>query len=102
MRQLIPLITGVVTIYGIKLAGDKRWQGWLVGLLNQVPWLVFIVAFDAWGLLPLNVFLAVMYYRNLRKWREDERATKALLASDRAARSAFLGIPVTLKDWTEC
>lgn len=70
-RQLVALATSVVTLYGMWLAGSHRWQGWLVGLLNQALWLGFIVAFSAWGLLPLNAALIVVYTRNLRRWRSE-------------------------------
>jgi hypothetical protein len=71
VRQLIALATSAVTIYGMWLAGSKRWQAWLVGLCNQGLWLVFIVAFGAWGLLPLNAALIGVYSRNLVLWRRS-------------------------------
>lgn len=73
MRQGIALLTSVVTLTGMWLAGSHRWQGWLVGLLNQILWLAFIVAFAAWGLLPLCAALIVIYGRNLLRWRAEER-----------------------------
>ena len=77
-RQLIALATSLLTLYGMKLAGDKRSTGWLVGLINQALWFLFIVAFDAWGLLPLNLALVVIYSRNLRRWRRDERIMRRM------------------------
>lgn len=74
MRQAIALATSVVTLYGMWLAGSHRWTGWLVGLGNQALWLVCIVVFGVWGLLPLNVALVVVYSRNIVKWRRAERA----------------------------
>lgn len=71
MRQLVALATSGLTLYGMWLAGSHRWQGWLVGLLNQAVWFAFIVAFDAWGLLPLNLALVVVYSRNIRAWRRQ-------------------------------
>lgn len=71
MRQLIALATSVLTLVGMWLAGSKRWEGWLVGLCNQGLWLAFIVAFSAWGLLPLSVALTVVYSRNLLRWRRQ-------------------------------
>lgn len=68
-KQLIALATSVVTLWGMWLAGSHRWEGWALGLGNQVLWLVFIIAFGAWGLLPLNAALVFVYSRNLIKWR---------------------------------
>ncbi len=69
MRQAIALATSLLTLAGMWLAGSGRWQGWLVGLVNQVLWLAFIVVFEAWGLLPLSAALVVVYSRNLWRWR---------------------------------
>lgn len=91
MRNLIPLFTSCVTIYAMWLTGNKDWRGWLVGLLNQIPWLAFIVVFDAWGLLPLTVFLVVMHTRNLRKWRREQRITDLDWTT---ATSPFADLPI--------
>lgn len=69
MKQGIALLTSIVTLYGMWLAGSHDWRGWLLGLVNQVLWFVFIVAFGAWGLLPLNIALVFVYSRNLVAWR---------------------------------
>lgn len=69
MRTLIPLLTSIVTIIGIWLAGSHRWEGWAVGLGNQLLWLVFIVMFKAWGLLLLTAALSFVYTRNLLRWK---------------------------------
>lgn len=74
MRQILPLLLSAITIYGMWLAGEKRSAGWAVGLANQVPWLAFIIVFEAWGLLPLTVALIVTYSRNLLRWRAEERS----------------------------
>lgn len=71
MRQVIALATSVVTLVGMWMAGNKDWRGWAVGLANQGLWLAFIVAFGAWGLLPLSLALIVTYTRNLIRWRAD-------------------------------
>lgn len=78
MRQVLPLLLSAVTIYGMWLAGNKRSLGWVIGLANQVPWLAFIVVFEAWGLLPLTVALIITYTRNLLRWRAEEQAQQHL------------------------
>lgn len=74
MRQLVALATSVLTLYGMWRAGSHDWRGWAIGLANQALWFAFIVAFGAWGLLPLNVSLVVVYGRNLRRWRAEAAA----------------------------
>ncbi len=71
MRQLLPLATSIVTLVAMHRVGSKKTDGWALSLANQVLWLWFIVAFQAWGLLPLNVALTAMYARNLARWRRE-------------------------------
>lgn len=76
MRQLLPFVTGVLTLVVMWLAGSRRTSAWVVGLVNQVLWIAFIVVFEAWGLLPLSIALIFIYGRNLLRWRrEDQEAT---------------------------
>lgn len=71
MRQAIPLFLSAVALWMMWQAGNHRAYAWIVGLLNQGAWFVFIVVFDAWGLLPLNVALVFTYGRNFLKWRKE-------------------------------
>lgn len=70
-EQLIPLALSCITLWMMWQAGNLNHWAWAIGLANQVLWLVFIVTFDAWGLLPLNAALVVTYSRNLVKWRRE-------------------------------
>lgn len=76
-RQLLPFVTGMVTLIGMWAAGSHRSWSWALGIANQGLWFAFIVAFGAWGLLPLNVALVVVYSRNLVKWRREARVLDA-------------------------
>lgn len=71
--QLIPLALSANTIALMWLVGDRRTLGWVLGVCGQAVWFVFIVVFDAWGLLPLATVLTVVYARNLLKWRREDR-----------------------------
>lgn len=68
MRALVatylPWLLSAITICMTVLAGNKHPSAWLVGLLNQALWLAWIVATAAWGLLPMNVVLWIVYGRN--------------------------------------
>lgn len=72
MKQLIitylPYLLSAITIYSMLLAGNKKRGAWLVGLVNQLLWLVWIFLTQAWGLLPMNIALWVVYGRNYLKW----------------------------------
>jgi hypothetical protein len=66
----LPWLLSAVTIWMTLLAGNKHPQAWLVGLGNQLLWLVWICVVGAWGLLPMNIALWVVYGRNHLKWKE--------------------------------
>lgn len=66
--QYLPWFLSAITIWMFLLAGNKHKSAWIVGLGNQFLWLVWIVASSAWGLLPMNIALWVVYGRNHFKW----------------------------------
>lgn len=75
MRALIvtglPWLLSAITIWMTVLAGNLHRHAWLLGLAVQALWLVWIVAAQAWGLVPLNLVLWVVYLRNHLKWRQS-------------------------------
>ncbi len=66
--QYLPWLLSAITIYSMLLAGNKKKGAWAVGLVNQFLWLIWIVLSSAWGLLPMNIALWVVYSRNYIKW----------------------------------
>jgi len=64
----LPYFLSALTIYSMLLAGNKKRGAWAVGLLNQLLWLLWIVLSAAWGLLPMNIALWIVYSRNYLKW----------------------------------
>ncbi len=69
VRDGLPWLLSIITIWMTVLAGNKNRHAWAVGLVGQVGWSVWIVAVAAWGLLPLNITLWALYARNHFKWR---------------------------------
>ena len=67
----LPWLLSTITIWSMHLAGDKHSWTWAVGLVNQALWLVWIIASESWGLIPMNVALWIVYARNHLKWRSD-------------------------------
>lgn len=68
LRLYLPWLMSAITIYMTVLAGNKSRHAWAVGLGNQFLWLTWIVATGAWGLLPMNAALWIVYGRNHWKW----------------------------------
>lgn len=70
IRIYLPWLLSAITIYMTVLAGNKHRNAWLFGLANQALWLIWIVTTGAYGLLPMNATLWVVYARNHLKWRQ--------------------------------
>lgn len=72
MRDLItvylPWLLSLLTVLMMHMAGDRSPRAWLVGLVNQALWLVWIVASASWGLVPMNLLMWWVCWRNHRKW----------------------------------
>jgi hypothetical protein len=66
----LPWLLSALTIWQTWLAGSMRRHAWLVGLGTQALWLWWILAAEAWGLLPLNAALWFTYARNHLRWRK--------------------------------
>lgn len=64
-------ITGLMTVLAMELLARKRWEGWVVGLCNQVLWAWLIYERQLYGLAPLTVILTWRYLVALGKWRSD-------------------------------
>lgn len=63
---------GGMTILSMELLARKRWEGWIVGLVNQGFWFYLIVYQQAlWGLSILTVVLTWRYSVALVKWRNE-------------------------------
>jgi hypothetical protein len=69
IRTYLPWLLSLITIWMTLLAGNRHPRAWLVGLVGQALWLVWIVSAGAWGLLPMNFALTFVYARNHWKWR---------------------------------
>jgi len=67
--KYLPWLLSAITAYTMLLAGNKHKSAWLVGLLNQFLWLVWIVLVKSWGLIPMNIVLWIVYSRNYLKWK---------------------------------
>lgn len=67
--QLIDWLTGIMTILAMELVARRHWQGWAVGLANQVLWGVLIWQRELWGLAPLCLILSWRYSVALVRWK---------------------------------
>lgn len=59
------------------LMGNKSKWGPVVGLTNQVLWVVYTVITKQWGLLPGVVLYAAIHARNLYRWKHEQLERRA-------------------------
>jgi hypothetical protein len=71
IRTYLPWLLSAITIWMTLMAGNKHPKAWLIGLGNQLLWLIWICVVGAWGLLPMNITLWIVYGRNHLKWSRD-------------------------------
>jgi hypothetical protein len=78
LGQIIPWMLSANTLALTYLVGNKSNAGWLLWVIGQAMWFLFIVTWQVWGLLPLAIGLTILYARNLVKWhREKNEEAKA-------------------------
>lgn len=68
---VMPWFMSVITVWMTWMTGHKHPATWVVGLGNQVLWTTWIVLSGTWSLVPVNLTLWVLYYRNHRLWKRD-------------------------------
>lgn len=72
IRLYLPWLLSAITIWMTLMAGNKHPKAWLIGLGNQLLWLVWICVVGAWGLLPMNIALWIVYGRNHLVWSRGD------------------------------
>ena len=77
-RAVLPWVLSCTTLTVMWLAGNKRREAWIVGLLSQALWAWFAVASHSYGLLPLTAALTVVYCRNFWRWRPSREESPRL------------------------
>lgn len=68
--KYLPWLLSVITIYMTILAGNNNKYAWIIGLVNQFLWLIWITASNTWGMIPMNIALWIVYFRNYLKWHK--------------------------------
>lgn len=71
IQAVLPWVMSFFTIVTMWLAGEKKHSAWVIGLLNQCLWAIYIVITKQWGLSPLVIIITVIYTWNLVKWNKN-------------------------------
>lgn len=76
LAQQLPWLLSFLSLVMSVLTGNKWRHVWAFGLGIQCVWVVWIVAAQTYGFLPLCLALFVIYARNHIKWRTAEEIEK--------------------------
>ena len=75
MREFLvyamPWLLSVIGCLMIWKVGNFKSYGWIIGIIAQALWFVWILLSEQYGFIPQNVTLAVFYYRNYVKWKKS-------------------------------
>lgn len=66
----LPWFLSAVTIVEAWLAGNRWRYVWLLALFNCALWTWWTFLSRQWGMMPLNLFMAIIAIRNHIKWNE--------------------------------
>jgi hypothetical protein len=73
VEEFLPWVLSSLTIATHWLAGNKWKYTYRLGLFNQALWLLWVYLTEYWGLLPLNLMLTFIYFRNDRLWTKKAK-----------------------------
>ena len=59
----------VLTLITVWMAGDKNKKAPAMGIIAEAGWFIWIISYQHWGLLVLNLSLIVLYIRMHFKWK---------------------------------
>lgn len=71
IRDYLPYLLSAITIAQMWMAGNKHPSAWAVAICNQLLWAIWIGITETWGLVPMNIALWVVCWRNHVKWQRS-------------------------------
>jgi len=66
---MLPWVTTATGASIMFLAGRARTRraAWILGIVNQVPWITYAIVAGAWGFIPGSLLYGTVYARNLTR-----------------------------------
>lgn len=67
LRSALPWVTTVTGATVMYLAAHARTRraAWILGVTNQLPWIVYAVIAKSWGFIPGSLLYGTVYIRNI-------------------------------------
>lgn len=67
------ILISIITLISAWFIGNKNVWGQRIGLLANLAWWFYVLAFKRYGLVPMEIFFTIMCIRNLIKWEKESR-----------------------------
>lgn len=64
----LSIIAPILTVLGMWLLSQRNRWGFIVSLVNQIPWTLLTFYTESWGLLSLVVAMTFINVRGWRNW----------------------------------
>jgi hypothetical protein len=65
MLEILATILTIASVYGV--TNDRLRFGWLSGIMGNGCWIVFAAGLESYGLIAVNLVMAVLYLRSIIK-----------------------------------
>jgi len=74
-EQALSIVLAVLALTNAELAGRKLRAAWLVGMVAQIGWIIYMVTTGNFGFLISITGFTVVYVRNYRAWSRQPSLT---------------------------
>lgn len=64
-------VCSIITIVVLFLTMRKVWYAPILGVLSEIPWIIFAFKVNAKPLLVCCLVFAIIYTSNIKKWYEE-------------------------------
>lgn len=76
ISTIVELVISVTTLISAWYIGNKNVWGQRLGLFANIQWWIYVIAFQRWGLVPMEIFFTAITLRNLIKWERENKHGK--------------------------
>ena len=66
------IVISIVTIISAYYIGNKSVWGQRLAMLANLGWWFYVIAFQRWGFIPMEIMFTIIVVRNLIKWEREK------------------------------
>ena len=69
---IVEFIISITTLISAWFIGNKNVWGQRLAILANIQWWIYVIVFQRWGLVPMEIFFTIITIRNLIKWEKEK------------------------------